>query len=975
MEKRLLLFLFAVLTTVSTWAYYDFEVDGIYYYRRTETTVAVSRSGSGSYSGDVVIPSSVTYEGTTYSVTEIQFESFSGCSGLTSVVIPSSVTWIGYSAFSGCSSLTSVEIPSSVTSIDNGAFSGCSGLTSVVISSSETSITDGTFSGCSGLTSVVIPSSVTSIGNWAFEGCSSLTSVDIPSSVTSIYGGAFSGCSGLTSVEIPSRVTEIGDGAFSGCSGLTSITIPPSVTSIGGGAFEGCDNLTFNTHFNAKYLGNKDNPYLALIEATSKEITQCKVSSETKLICSDAFKNCNILTSVDIPSSVISIGSSAFSGCNITRIDYTGTLEEWCNKQWNLNYISSSYDLYINGNKVEEVKIPSSVTSVGYRVFSGCRSLTSVEIPSSVTKIGNYAFSGCSGLTSVEIPSSVTSIGSYAFSRCIGLTSVEIPSSVTSIGVRVFEGCDKFTYNTYFNAKYLGNEDNPYLVLIEASSKEITECKVSSGTKLICSAAFKNCNILTSVDIPSSVISIGSSAFSGCNITRIDYTGTLEEWCNKQWNPSYISSSYDLYINGNKVEEVKIPSRVTSIGDYAFSGCSSLTSVEIPSSVTQIGNYAFSGCSGLTSITIPPSVTSIGGGAFEGCDNLTYNEYDNGLYLGKSENPYLCLVKAKSLEITSVKINDKTSIIAYDAFFDCSGLRSVEIPSSVTEIGSSAFWGCSGLRSVEIPSSVTEIGGSAFSRCSGLRSVEIPSSVTSIGDRAFSECSGLSSVVIPSSVTEIGYGAFSYCSGLSLVVIPSSVTEIGDYAFSRCQNLRSVRIEAENPPSMSVKSAFEYSPINAIYIPDGTTEAYKTALGTWEDGTYPNYIEFGKLPELENTSGGNAIVVAVDGNEVTLDIKLDKGFTLGQIIVNGLVVYPTINKALMPVTVTDLGGGKYLVSGVTNADYIKVVYSDGNDTPTAIENITILRPVREGIYNLQGQKLTAPQRGINIIDGKKVIVR
>ena len=177
-------------------------------------------------------------------VTEIGFGAFDGCKGLTSLTIPSSVTKIGRYAFDGCSGLTSLTIPSSVTSIDWGAFRGCSGLTSLTIPSGVTSIGNYTFKGCSRLTSLTIPSGVTKIGESAFQGCSRLTTLTIPSSVTSIGKNAFNGCSGLTSLTLPSGVTEIGWYAFKGCSGLTSLTIPSSVTWIGLEAFSGCSGLT-----------------------------------------------------------------------------------------------------------------------------------------------------------------------------------------------------------------------------------------------------------------------------------------------------------------------------------------------------------------------------------------------------------------------------------------------------------------------------------------------------------------------------------------------------------------------------------------------------------------------------------------------------------------------------------------------------------------------------------------------------------
>ena len=169
---------------------------------------------------------------------------FSGCSGLTSLTLPSSVTSIGRGAFHGCWKLTSLTIPSGVTSIGYSAFRGCSGLTSLTIPSGVTWIDSEAFRGCSGLTNLTLPSSVTEIGDKAFYGCSGLTSLTIPSGVTSIGGRAFEGCSGLTSLTIPSSVTSIGNYAFVGCSGLTSLTIPSGVTKIGESAFRGCSGLT-----------------------------------------------------------------------------------------------------------------------------------------------------------------------------------------------------------------------------------------------------------------------------------------------------------------------------------------------------------------------------------------------------------------------------------------------------------------------------------------------------------------------------------------------------------------------------------------------------------------------------------------------------------------------------------------------------------------------------------------------------------
>ena len=244
--KRFTLFLFSFILSVvlSTSALaYDVKIDGIYYNLISKAKTAEVTSGEEKYSGDVVIPSSITVEGQEYTVTSIGASAFSLCSGLTSITIPNSVGSIGVQAFWYCTGLTSITIPNSVTYIGVYAFVGCTGLTSITIPNSVTSIGAGAFSNCSNLTSVTIPNSVTSIGVNVFEWCIGLTSVTIPNSVTSIGNGAFHDCSGLTSVTIGNSVTSIGAGAFSNCSSLTSVIIPNSVTSIGGNAFAKCTKL------------------------------------------------------------------------------------------------------------------------------------------------------------------------------------------------------------------------------------------------------------------------------------------------------------------------------------------------------------------------------------------------------------------------------------------------------------------------------------------------------------------------------------------------------------------------------------------------------------------------------------------------------------------------------------------------------------------------------------------------------------
>ena len=254
----------------------------VYYYQNNPTTVN--------------IPETVSYEGTTYSVTSIGYGALWGCSNLTSVTIGNSVTSIGECAFGYCYNLTSVTIPNSVTSIGDYAFGECYDLTSITIPNSVTSIGAQAFYYCSSLTSITIPNSVTSIGEQAFRNCYDLTSITIGNSVTSIGNSAFYYCSSLTSIDIPNSVTSIGNLAFGNCSSLTSITIPNSVTSIGEWAFYNCSSLTYMTIEMSSIPSN-----LFIIDEDSTTpfpLQNLTLGENVTSIASGVFNNCSFLQNV-----------------------------------------------------------------------------------------------------------------------------------------------------------------------------------------------------------------------------------------------------------------------------------------------------------------------------------------------------------------------------------------------------------------------------------------------------------------------------------------------------------------------------------------------------------------------------------------------------------------------------------------------------------------------------------------------------
>ena len=281
--------------------------------------------------------------------------------------------------------------------------------------------------------------------------------------------------------------------------------------------------------------------------------------------------------------------------------------------------------------------------------------------------------------------------------------------------------------------------------------------------------------------------------------------------------PDSVTSIRDYAFDGcSSLAQVTIPDSVTSIGGYAFQDCSSLTQVTIPDSVTYIEQLAFSECISLASVTIPDSVISIGDHAFDGCSSLaSVTIPDSVTYIG-----YSAFSGCSSL--ASVIIPDSVTYIEQLAFSECISLASVTIPDSVTSIWDSTFRGCSSLASVTIPDSVTDIGYSAFSGCSSLASVDIPDSVTSIGVHTFWDCSSLTSVTIPDSVTSIGDDAFWGCSSLASVTIPDSVTSIGLSAFEGCSSLTSVTIP-DSVTSIGWSAFSECSSLTSVTIPDSVT--------------------------------------------------------------------------------------------------------------------------------------------------------
>lgn len=509
---------------------YDFSVlaptgQTLYFNIKNDNNVEVtSQNASYPYystypTGNLTIPSIVTYNNTTYTVSSIGLYAFFECENLISVIIPNSVISIGSNAFTYCVGLNSVTIPNSVALIGDHAFEECSNLISVALPNSITSIGKYAFSQCSSLTSITIPNSVNAIGIYAFWNCESLNSVTIPSSLTYISSWTFCGCSSITSIIIPSNINGLGEGVFSECSSLASIIVESG-----------------NTH-----LDSRNNCNAIIATSTNCLLVGCKntiIPNSVTSIGGDAFYGCTGLTSITIPNSVNTIGLSAFGNCsNLTSITIPNSVSNIYYNPFNgcigLTSIivgagNPRYDSRNNCNAIIETSTNS--------LISGCKNTT---IPNSVTSINSSAFYGYSNINSMTIPNSITSIGSQAFGVCYNL-NLNIPGSVTSIVNDAFYAVRHIEYHgsatgapwgaislngvTDGDFVYSDNNKDTLIAYIGLGGDVVIPNSVSS----IGQRSFFVCSELNRLTIGNNVVSIGEQAFESCSgLTAITSYATI----------------------------------------------------------------------------------------------------------------------------------------------------------------------------------------------------------------------------------------------------------------------------------------------------------------------------------------------------------------------------------------------------------------------------------------------------------------
>ena len=455
------------------------------------------------------------------------------------------------------------------------------------------------------------------------------------------------------------------------------------------------------------------------------------------------------------------------------------------NSSWTYN--SSSYNLWLNYQSVEEITIPEDITELKDYCIYNIKNTKKVNLPESIIKIGSGNFYKMESLEEVKMGNNVTTIGSYFFNECNSLVSIDMPDSITSLGYDSIHNCRKlrtikmsaqikdiswysftgldsleeihFTDITNWVQYGIQNTDVTKVYDLYLNGEKVTDLIISSTTK------FYN----------SDCILYGCKSIERVTVAEDNPYYDSRDNCN-----AIIDKSTNTLLRGFK--NTTIPSSVTKIGPRAFSK-TDIVSIDFSNSaLISIGNDCFSGCTSLASIELPSTLTSIGSSCFYGCKSLT-----------------------------SITLPNSVTSIEYHCFSGCTSLTSITIPNSVTSIESSLFQNCTSLTSITIPNSVTSIGSSCFSGCTSLASIELPSTLTSIENHCF-------------------YG----CKSLTSITIPNSVTSIGSYAFSGCTSLASIQCLAPTAPTVS-SYIFGYSTsnytgrntydqgVNILYVPSGAT--------------------------------------------------------------------------------------------------------------------------------------------------------
>ena len=886
----------------------------------------------------------VTFASNT-TLTEIGSSAFRDCTALESITFPSSVTTIGGSAFSGCTSLKTVVLPASLTSIPATLFNiGSSGY-----DVNESAIESVTFSGESSYFKVV-NNAIYSIDGERLVYFPAGKSVDefvVADGTKYIEDRAFYQFKG-SEITLPAGLESIGENAFA-YSKITSISVPDSITNIGVMAFYECrDLVTFTMSTNAPITG---------------------LAQTSNIVNNGVFQNCVSLKNVTLSDNIESLNTHAFHGCT----------------------------------SLETITLPANLKILNNHVFSGCTALSSIVIPGKVESIGNQAFYNASSLKSVIIPAAVTFMDNYAFYNASGLESIvfENNSMLETLGNQVFKGCASLKsvdLSVAADLNTIGNnlfEECASLESVKLNDTLITE--LGAGTfknltaltsvtlpetlEIIGNEAFAGASALESVVIPANVATIGTSAFENCTGLK---TVTFEEG-SKVVSLGTATSANDNIFKGttaletvilpqtlefigghvfensgvqkiyqnNGIEEVSLPSALTTIGEYAFANCDGLTEAVIYGNTGYVGGYAFYDCNELAALTLSEGVSYIGSLAFGYCEKLEAVALPETITKLEG-NPFAGCVGLLSFTLheanTAYKFIDNILYdwTAYTLVFNpvSNPAKTLNLPDSVYEIAPGAFVG-SKIETLSLPGKITVIPDYAFASCQALKTVRLSNSVTSIGNYAFEGCTQLNNVIVPKSVNTIGNYAFANCTALDTFVFEDKDTtdsayQLGTHLFEGCTALDEVVVPNKLSTAYLPSYMFANTGLVNAVVPANITKLSSVSYYSSSEGSEASEGVFANNTKLESIT---FLGVDFTNYSARIGVKYFQNSTALKTVQDN----PELNHPanILPTV------GSYAFAGCTGIEYLGTMGGEIYIRPYAFQNCTGLKNFYFGVGESQ----------------------
>lgn len=851
------------------------------------------------------------------------------------------VTVIDAYAFRSCNTLTRIEIPDTVETIeiDSGAFDSCSALKDIDIYHVD-GVVDPKYGSHGGAlvynneatgerelrfvpvakTGVFrIADVVTDITEKAFNR-TKVTSIIVPSSVRNVRKDAFYYCADLNDVVFSpaSSVAKvdsliIDDGAFSRCAKLNSVTFPARLDNFNATMFSYCaaiSKVNMEVAETAKYIAQND----LLISKESRTLVffpaakeECEIPRGIVTnIGAYAFYKASKLTEITIPFWITSIENSAFAECSaLTKVKIEGGTGS------NLAIGERAFGSCVSLSQVEYVNNPN-ITSIGAYAFYHCVSLRSFAVPNSVTELSDYAFADCSNIGTVTLGNKLEAIGNYAFSSCTNLNSITLPKTLKAIGNNAFEAC-----------KALRN------VVFDTQGADLT----------IGDAAFRDCTGLTSLDIAACVKALGDGVFGGCeNLARVtvdvnntsfvayddvvyrlggesgtDYVGIVFYPLTKSGEvtlPETMTAiSGSVFQDNTSITKVIVGKNVTTIGDFAFMGCTNLRAVEFATDGTKdltIGDAAFYGCTSLSEINLPERLTVISDSMFAKCSSLTSITIPSTVIAIERE----AFVNLNML--TSVTIDKRTELvgnenkqvcdldsIGYQAFKGCTAITSFTIPYSVSNIQAFAFMGCSGISELVFEDGDKELdvynNGGAYSDgvfygLTSLEKVDLPNRLVRISNGMFAGCTKLSTIELPENirntsktsvqteVLDVNYKGEIL--GYKKITQNYGGNGIGAYAFFGCSSLKTVTAAknstCEGTLTADTQSFRNCNILESLELPSRYGKADSTAEDSYASFFPGEYFVFPQSAAFKSIiiEDRNEELISLDGVVYTADKKL-----------------------------------------------------------------------------------------------------